>query len=95
MRHRRLAIALVLALVGLALTLAACGGDDEETTTTTPAPAVEAPSGGTAPPNAPGSGDPVIECMAEQGFEVESPADLNTPEEQQALQACLGPLHGG
>jgi hypothetical protein len=90
-RPRRSATALVLALVALALILADCSGDDDEEATTNPAPA-EAPERAT-PPNSPGTlPAEFIKCMAEQGFDVNSLADIHSAP-QRVLQACFGALH--
>ena len=80
-------------LAALALALGACGGDDEEEATTTPPPA-EAPSGGTAPPNTGGLPPGIAECLAEQGVELESPADLHSAPPE-VLRACFEALHQG
>jgi hypothetical protein len=90
-RRRGALIALALALVMLAVTLTACGGDDDETTTS-PSPSVEAPSGG------PPSGDldalppGFVECMADQGYEIESSEDVHAAPPE-VLQACFGSRH--
>jgi hypothetical protein len=87
MRRLRTLIAGALALV--ALTLAACGGDDPEATTS--APSSEAPGG--AAPNDLGQLPPgFVECMADQGFEIESADDIHTAPPQ-VLQACFGSSH--
>jgi len=78
-------------VVGLALS--GCTGDDEEKATTSPPPPVEAPSGGATPPSDPGALPPeFIKCMTDQGYEVESSADIHTAP-QQVLQRCFGSLH--
>jgi hypothetical protein len=96
-RVPRAVIAVAVALVALVaivvVGIALAGGGDEETTTSS-APS-EAPSGGAAPPGATGSGEPVVNCMADQGFDIQSPADIDTPEEKQALQTCLESVHSG
>jgi hypothetical protein len=33
--------------------------------------------------------------MAQKGFKVDSPDDIQTPEAQQALSECLQVIHGG
>ncbi|MQA74332.1 MAG: hypothetical protein GEU88_08355 [Solirubrobacterales bacterium] len=92
MRRLRALAALALALVALALMLAACGGGDDEETTTGPAPS-EAPGAGATPPSDPGALPPeFVQCMADQGFDVESSADIHSAP-QQVLQACFGSLH--
>jgi len=78
-------------VVGLALS--GCTGDDEEKATTSPPPPVEAPSGGATPPSDPGALPPeFVKCMADQGYEVKSSADIHTAP-QQVLQTCFGSLH--
>jgi hypothetical protein len=80
----------VLALVALALILAAYGGGDGEEAPTSPVP-----RDGAAPPAAPGSLPPeFVKCMADQGFKIESPADIHAAPSQ-VLQACFGALHQG
>lgn len=84
----RMLVVLVLALVAAALAFAACGGgDDEETTTTAPAVS-EAPSGG-APPSVGALPPEFIECMAEEGYEIESSADIHSAPPQ-VLRQCFG-----
>ena len=91
MTRSRAAIALPLTL--LALVLAACGRDDEETTTTSPAPSVEAPSGGAAQPSDLGALPPgFVECMADEGYEIESSAEIHSAPPE-VLQACFGAGH--
>ena len=94
MRRPRAVSAIALALVALALMLAACGGgDDDEEATTSPAP-TEAPSEGAAPPS-PGALPPeLVECMADQGFDIESPTEIHSAP-QQVVQECFGALHQG
>lgn len=93
MRRPRVVIAVALALAALALILAACGGGDDEDPTTSPAP-TEAPSGGATPPS-PGALPPgIAECIADQGFDLESPDELHSVPEQ-VLQACFNALHQG
>jgi ABC-type glycerol-3-phosphate transport system substrate-binding protein len=84
--------AIAAALV-VALMLAACGGGDDEEATTSPAPS-GTPSEGPAPAS-PGALPPeFVQCMAEQGFPIESPSEVHSAP-QQVLQACFGALHGG
>lgn len=88
-------IALALALVSLALLVAACGGgDDEQTTTTSPAPSA-APSG--APPGlSVGALPPAfVECMADQGIDLEAEPDLNAAIHSPEGNRCFNTLHGG
>lgn len=77
----------------IALVLSSCSGDDDEQATTTPVPPVDAPSEGATPPSDPDALPPeLVQCMAEQGFEVKSSADLHSAP-QQVLQACFGSIH--
>lgn len=80
--------------VAVGLVLSSCGGDDEETTTTTaPSSGFQPPSGGATPPSAPGALPPeFVECMDEQGYDVQSSADIHSAP-QQVLQVCFGTLH--
>ncbi|MBA3263513.1 MAG: hypothetical protein H0T69_13790 [Thermoleophilaceae bacterium] len=78
----------------IGLVLSSCSGEDEDTTTN-PAPSggAEAPSEGAAPPTDPSALPPeFVKCMAEQGFEVKSSADIHSAP-QQVLQACFGSIH--
>jgi hypothetical protein len=94
MRRLGTAVALALVLVGLVLALAACGGGNGETSTTAP-PAVEAPSGGATPPGDLDALPPgFVECMAQQGYDVESEADIHAAPPG-VLQACFGAAHQG
>ncbi len=78
--------------VGIGLVLSSCGGDDEDATTT-PAPPVDAPSGSATPPSDPGALPPeVVGCLADQGFEIESSAEIHSAPPQ-VLQACFGSGH--
>jgi hypothetical protein len=84
----RLALALVIA----ALAFAACGGDDDEPATTS-APTVEAPAGGSATSGELGALPPgFVECMAEQGYEIESQSDIHSAPAD-VLQDCFGAAH--
>jgi hypothetical protein len=86
------AIIAVLAVVG------ACGGgDDRDETTRTSPPRSQTPFGGRdgTPPASPGQLPPeFVKCMAEQGFDVTSSADIHSAPPQ-VLQACFGTLHQG
>jgi hypothetical protein len=95
-RRPRAVIALALGLAALALMLAACGGGDDDATTTTPAPAdgVEAPSEGAAPPSTGALPPVIVECYAEKGFDIESPADIHSAPPE-VVQECFGTLHQG
>lgn len=73
----------------IALALSGCAGDDENPTTT-PAPPVDSPGERATPPSDPGGLPPgFVECMAEQGFEVKSPAEIHSAPPQ-GLQECFG-----
>ncbi len=83
MRCSRTTIAFALSLVALVLVLAACGGSEKS------------PNGATTPGSAAGTLPPAfLECMAEQGFEVESSGDIHAAPPQ-ALQVCFATLHEG
>jgi PBP1b-binding outer membrane lipoprotein LpoB len=88
---RRIRTVSALALLALALVLAACGDDDDAGTTTT-TPAAEAPSGSPAPPSVDGLPPGFVECMADEGYAVESPADIHSAPPE-VLQACFGAAH--
>jgi hypothetical protein len=98
MRRPRAVIAVALALVALALTLAACGGDDDEGGTTTsaaPSSGLAPPSGSATPPSAGGLQLPpgIAECLADQGFDIE-PSELHSVPPQ-VLDQCFSALHQG
>jgi hypothetical protein len=86
-------IAVALALVALSLVLAACSGDDDGNASTSPAPS-EAPSESTTPPSPSALPPELLECFADQGFEIESPAEIHSAPPQ-VVQACFGALHQG
>lgn len=95
MRRRRAATATTTALVTLVLTVAACSDDDEDVTPS-PAPreGAETPRS-TTPPNGLGAlPAEFVQCMADQGFKIESPAQIHSAPPQ-LLQACFGALHEG
>jgi hypothetical protein len=82
-----------LALLSLVLLLAACGDDgDEDTTTTTTTPAAQAPSAEPPPGGVEGLPPEFVECMAEQGYTVESSADIHSAPPG-VLQSCFGSAH--
>jgi hypothetical protein len=82
------AVALVVIAVIVAGVAAAGGGGEEATTSPPPAAAPPQPAGLQLPPQ-------FLECLADQGIEVDpSTADLHSLPPQ-ALQACFGSLHGG
>jgi hypothetical protein len=98
MRRPRAVIAVALALVALALTLAACGGDDDDGGTTTsaaPSSGLAPPSGSATPPSAGGLQLPpgIAECLADQGFDIE-PSELHSVPPQ-VLDQCFSALHQG
>jgi hypothetical protein len=94
-RRPRALVAIALALVALALLLAVSGGGEEETSSS-PAPSngVQAPSEGATPPS-PGALPPqLVQCFVDQGFDVQSPADIHSAPPQ-VVEACFGSLHQG
>ena len=96
MKHRR-PIAVIVAVVALALLTAACsGGDDGDDNPPASPPASAAPprDGGAAPPSAGQLPPEFMQCMADQGFPIESPDDVHSAP-QAILQACFGAFHGG
>ncbi len=93
MRARMLVI-LVLALVTIALTLAACGGGDDEETTTVPAP-TESPSGSAAPPSLSAFPPEFLDCLADQGIDLESVTDVSAVIHSPEGNRCFDELHGG
>jgi hypothetical protein len=90
---RRLGAVIAVALALVALTLAACGGDDDEEATTSPAPS-EAPSGDTTPPSSGALPPELVECFADQGFDLRSPTEIHSAPPQ-VVQECFGVLHQG
>jgi hypothetical protein len=95
--RRLLLISMVIPIaVALVLAVAGCGSGDGDDPPSTPATSAGPLGRGTAPPpGASGSGEPVVDCMAQKGFKVDSPDDIQTPEAQQALSECLQVIHGG
>jgi hypothetical protein len=87
-----LALVALIAIVAAAIALASGGGEAEEPATG-PAPA-EAPAEGVAPPGSGGLPPGIEECLAEQGVELSSPADLHAAPPE-TLQACFEALHQG
>ena len=80
-------------VVVLGVLLAACGGGDDEDPATTTAPAA-APGGGATSPS-PGALPPeLVECFADQGYDLESPTEIHSAP-QQVVQECFGALHQG
>lgn len=95
MRRRRAVIALAFALVAVSLLLAACGDGDDEETSTSPAPSqIPAPGGSATPPSAGALPPEFVQCMAAQGYDVESSAGVHSAP-QEVLRACFGSLHEG
>lgn len=93
MTRRRAITAVAAALI--ALTLATCDGDDEEKATPSPPPPAKAPGAPATPPNDPSQLPAEFkECMAKQGYDVKSPADIHSAPPQ-VLQQCFGSLHEG
>jgi hypothetical protein len=85
--------AVALTVVALALMLAACGGGDDGEASTSPAPS-EAPNESTTPQNPGGLPPELVECFADKGFDVESPADVHSAPPE-VVQECFAALHGG
>jgi hypothetical protein len=89
-----LALVVLVAIVlgGIAL---AGGGDDDESPNPSRLDAIETPAETTTPRSDPGLLPPAfIECMAEQGFDVNSPDDIHAAPPQ-VLQTCFATLHQG
>ncbi|HEX6577261.1 MAG TPA: hypothetical protein VF082_02760 [Jiangellaceae bacterium] len=83
MRRSRAIRAARAVLGALAVTLVACGGDDDDT-----------PSGTTTPPS-PGALPPgLLECFADEGFDIESQDDIHTAPPQ-VVETCFNELHRG
>jgi hypothetical protein len=92
MRRPRAVIALALTLIAIVIGAIALAGGDGEDTKADPAPR-RTTTGETTPPGAAGALPPeFVDCMAEQGFEIDSPDDIHSAPPQ-ALQACFGSLH--
>jgi hypothetical protein len=84
-------------VIALALTLAACGGDDDDdgaTTTTAPSSGFAPPSGGTPPPSAGTLPPTLVQCFADQGFELEDPTQIHSAPPQ-VVRQCFEALHQG
>jgi hypothetical protein len=85
------AAALIVLVVGVLLLTG--GGDDGASSSPAPSGGREAPGGGAAPPGALDALPPgFVECMAEQGYQIQSPADIHSAPPQ-VLQACFGASH--
>jgi hypothetical protein len=86
------ALALVTLVAIVVGGIALAGSGDEESTTTSP-PA-EAPSGSAIPSQ--GALPPgITECLADQGFDLESPDDLHSAVPQKVIDECFNALHQG
>ena len=83
MRRHPWVIAGAAAVVTLASALTACGGGDDN----------EAPGGDTRPTTPAGLPREFLECLADEGFDVEPDEVHSVP--QQVLQTCFGSLHAG
>jgi hypothetical protein len=81
-----IALVVLVAIVLGGIALAGGGADD------TPRDAVEAPTATATPPG--GLPPEFVECMGDQGVDIESPEDFHKPGAQQAFPACLQFLHG-
>jgi hypothetical protein len=92
-RRPRAVMAVALALVALALIFAACSGGDDDEASTSPAP-TEAPSGDGTPPSPSALPPELVECFADQGFDLQSPNELHSAPPQ-VVQDCFGALHQG
>jgi hypothetical protein len=91
-RRPRAVIAVALALIAIIVGGIALAGGDGEDTSTNPA-SNESTTGNASPPRALGALPPeFVECMAEQGFDIDSVAEMHSVPPQ-ALQACVGSLH--
>ena len=83
MRHVRVVSAAPPVLLALALTLAACGGGDDE-----------APSRGTTSPSPGGLPPSLVECFADEGFDIESGDEIHSAPPQ-VVETCFNELHEG
>ncbi|MGH2945379.1 MAG: hypothetical protein ACRDPC_03815 [Solirubrobacteraceae bacterium] len=88
-------MALVVLVAIVLAGIAVAGGDNQTTTNPAPRDGVEAPTETTPSPDDPGSLPPeFVRCMADQGFEVDSPDDIHAAPPQ-VLQTCFATLHQG
>ena len=88
-----ISVALLIALVAIVVGGIALAGGGDEVTSTSTAPS-EAPSAGAAPSQ--GALPPQItECLADQGFDLESPDELHSAVPQQVINECFNALHQG
>lgn len=97
MTRLRIVITLGVALVAVALTLAACGGEDDDgqETRTTPTPAAEAPSGGPVAPSLSQFPPEFLQCLEDQGIDLESVTDVSAVIHSSGADRCFDELHGG
>jgi hypothetical protein len=88
-------IPIALALAALTLMLAACGGGDDGNgeRNTDPAPS-DAPSERATPPGPGGLPPALVQCYADKGYDIRSPADIHSAPPQ-VVQECFGVLHQG
>ena len=95
MRRPRAVIAIGLALVAIVVVgiAVASGGGDDDQPTTSPAP-LEAPNETVTPPSAGALPAQLLECFADKGFAIESPAEIHSAPPQ-VVQECFGALHEG
>ena len=83
MRRRRM-VSAAPPMLAAVLTLAACSGGDDD----------DAPSGGTPPPNAGALPPELLECFADEGFDIDSPNEIHAAP-QQVVERCFNALHEG
>jgi hypothetical protein len=75
----------VATILGIGLALSSCGGGDDKETAR-PAP--------TATPGESALPAEFLQCMADNGYDVEQGADIHSAP-MELLQECFGALHGG
>jgi ABC-type uncharacterized transport system auxiliary subunit len=96
MRRRTVVISIALTLIALALALSACGGgSDDPTTTTPPASAGAAPGGGAAPPSLSVFPPEFLQCLKDQGIDLQSATDISAVIHSPQGDKCFDLLHGG
>ena len=86
----------LLAVLALAFAMGACGGDEADDAPQAKPRTSDTPSGGGGgtPPSTGQLPPEFMKCMADQGFPIESPAEVHSAP-QQVLEACFGALHEG
>jgi hypothetical protein len=102
MKGPRTVIAVGLALVVLVAivvgSIALAGGGDDEANKETSPPASEAPlgdGGGSPAPPSPSALPPeLLQCFADKGYAIESPAEIHSAPPE-VVQECFGALHQG